>query len=397
MTRDACAVLVIGGGVAGAVAAVAAARCGAATILLEREVVLGGIGQAGMFRRICGLYRNDGDAPGDLLSGGLPAELVARLDTAPERVGKVWLQPLGRYDLERLLTEFCAREPRLQVLRGHTATAVSRDGDAIQSVTVVGPDGPRIITPNVAVDCTGDANVAVMAGADYELAPAEKQQLAGFTVHFQGLADPADALSVLVPFACARGVAAGTLPSRLRFTTFTRGEAADDGYCKLSVAGGDTPDRDRQARDDAHSLRDFLATALPAFRGATITALSPRVLDREGRRIRGDYQLTAADILAARKFPDGVVRNAWPMESWEQGRGPVYRYGPDGDCYEIPFRCLRVLGFDNLLCAGRCISVTSAALASTRVMGACMALGEQAGRAAAWRAAHGSYPAEGLA
>lgn len=393
MTRDACAVLVIGGGVAGALAAAAAARAGAATILLEREAALGGIGQAGMFRRICGLYRNGGSTPGGLLNDGLPAELVARLATAPERVGKVWLQPLGSFDLERLLTELCAAESQLQVLRGHTVTAVSRAGDAIQSVTAAGPDGSRIITPNVAIDCTGDGSVAVMAGADYELPPPAERQLAGFTVQFRGLDDPAADLALQVPFACARGAAAGALPARLRFTTFARGEAADDGYCKLSIAG-DAPDRDRQARADAHLLRDFLAAALPAFREATLVAMSPRVLEREGRSIHGEYRLTAEDIVAARKFPDGVIRNAWPMESWERERGPVYRYGPDGDYYEIPFRCLKVGGFANLLCAGRCISVTRAALASTRVMGACMALGEQAGRAAAFHAAHGGYPPE---
>lgn len=397
MTRDACAVLVIGGGVAGAVAAVAAARGGAATILLEREAALGGIGQAGMFRGICGLYRNGGDTPGDLLNSGLLGGLVARLDTVPERVGKVWLQPLGRYDLECLLTEFCEQEPRLRVLRNHAATTVTKDGRTIVAVTAFGPTGTRIITADVTIDCTGDGNFAVMAGADFDLTSPEERQLAGFSIHFRGLADPIDALALQVPFVCARGVATGALPPRLRFTTFTPGEAGDDGYCKLSVAGGDTPDHDRQARDDAQSLWDFLATTLPAFARSTIYALSPRVLDREGRRIRGAYQLTAEDILAARKFSDGVIRNAWPMESWEQERGPIYRYTPDGDYYEIPFRCLRVLGYDNLLCAGRCISVTSEALASTRIMGACMALGAQAGHAAAWRAVHGDYPPECLA
>ena len=106
----------------------------------------------------------------------------------------------------------------------------------------------------------------------------------------------------------------------------------------------------------------------------------------------GYYQLTVEDILSARIFPDGVVKNAWPVELWDQDRGTVYRYLPEGSCHEIPFRCLTVRGITNLLTAGRCISVTREALGSTRVMGICLALGEQAGKAAAHYAAHGRFP-----
>lgn len=388
MTARSCAVLVVGGGVAGAAAAIAAARAGVETVLLEREAVLGGIGQLGLFRRICGLYRNGGATPGAPLNAGFPMELVARLRTLPERVGRVWLQPLGDSDCDRLLTAFCAGEPRLTVLRRHTAAAVTVSGASVQSVTARGPDGPVIFAPVVVVDASGDGGVAVMAGAEYELAPPGERQLGGFTVRFAGLAGSLGDLALQVPFACARGVAEGVLPPLLRFTTFVPGDGGDDGDCKLNALDDADPEVLAQL------LGDYLAETLPAFRRATITARSPRVLAREGRRLAGDYRLTADDILAARKFPDGVVRNAWPMESWERERGTVYRYGPDGDCYEIPLRCLTVRGFANLLCAGRNISVSREALASTRVMGCCLALGAQAGRMAAHRAAHGCYPAE---
>jgi hypothetical protein len=388
MTRKICDVLVVGGGVAGTFAALAAARAGADTLLLERETVLGGIGQWGLLRQICGLYRNGGDTPGGLLNPGPAGELVAHLGTTPERVGKVWLQPLGNDELDRLLTDLCAAEPHLALWRGHAATAVAGHNGTVATVTVAGPAGPLTITPAAVVDATGDGDVAVLAGAAFELAPQAERQLGGFTVRFTGLVGPTGDLALQVPFACARGVAAGALPPLLRFTTFTPGPGEDAGDCKLSALDDADPGRSAQL------LGDYLATALPAFRQATITARSPRVLPREGRRITGDYCLTADDILAARKFPDGVVNGAWPMEAWERERGPVYRYGPDGDHYQIPLRCLTVRGFANLLCAGRCISVSRAALASTRVMGCCLALGEQAGRAAAHCAAHGRYPAE---
>ncbi|TAL28020.1 MAG: FAD-dependent oxidoreductase, partial [Nitrospirae bacterium] len=112
----------------------------------------------------------------------------------------------------------------------------------------------------------------------------------------------------------------------------------------------------------------------------------------EGRRVCGEYTLTEKDVLSARKFSDGVVKNSWPIELWDRSRGTVYKYVPRGDYYEIPFRCLMVKGIRNLLTAGRCISVTHEALGSTRVMGTCMALGEQAGKAAAYHSKNNSYP-----
>jgi hypothetical protein len=116
------------------------------------------------------------------------------------------------------------------------------------------------------------------------------------------------------------------------------------------------------------------------------------ILQREGRRILGEYVLTEQDVLAGRKFPDAVARNSWPMELWDAARGTRYRYPPDNDYYEIPFRCLQVRNFSNLLTAGRCISVSHEALGSTRVMGACLALGDAAGQAAAELAKTGHYP-----
>jgi hypothetical protein len=130
-------------------------------------------------------------------------------------------------------------------------------------------------------------------------------------------------------------------------------------------------------------VHEYLSRTLSAFKGSRIAELSPEVAYREGVRACGEYTLTAEDVLEARKFPDGVVRNAWPIELWDQREGPSYRYLEPGECYEVPLRCLKVQGISNCWCAGRCISASHDALGSTRVMGACISLGEEAGREAA--------------
>jgi FAD dependent oxidoreductase len=395
--RFSCDVLVIGGGVAGSAAAISAARCGARTLLVEKEAYLGGAGYAGMFQYVCGLYLNGTAAPSDTLNEGLTREIARKLlQASPGRTirkaGRVYLLPYDRDELAALLGSLCSGESRLELLRNCTATAAETRSGELISVTTSGPGGEQSITAAMVVDCSGSGAIAAMTGAEVELSSPGERQLAGYVVRVKGLKNRGEGLPIEVPYRLALAVNGEKLPPLLRFTTFTPGDAADEGFCKLSLDGEAGPGRDERAHLDASAMLACLAGEIPTFRDAVIVGSSLTVLDREGGRVSGHYTLTRDDILNAQKFPDGVVKNAWPIELWDRSKGTVYAYVPRDDYYEIPFRCLMVKGVGNLLTAGRCISVTREALGSTRVMGACMALGEQAGRSAAYRVLKGRYP-----
>lgn len=392
-----CDVLVIGAGVAGASAAVAAARGGARTMLIEKERFLGGTGTAGMFQYICGLYLNGDSIPEETLNQGIVRELVVLLNKrSPHRtvkkMGRVYVLPYSGADLQSALTSLCSAEKNITVLNVAAAVAVTGRSSGIGSVTVKGSDGEQEISPRVVIDCSGSGEIAALAGAEFDLSSTEERQLAGFTIHLKGLQGPDDSLALKVPYHLAQAVRQGMFSPAVRFTTFSPGDASGEGYCKISIDAEGGPGREEQTRKDAAAVHAYLASVIPAFKGSTIAGTSNRVLEREGRRIRGEYTLTKDDVLSARKYSDGVVKNAWPIELWDRSKGTVYKYLPRGEYYEIPFRCLAVKNVENLLTAGRCISVTHEALGSTRVMGACMALGEQAGKAAAYRARNGKYP-----
>jgi hypothetical protein len=183
-----------------------------------------------------------------------------------------------------------------------------------------------------------------------------------------------DLLSVQVPYHLAQGVRHHELPPLLRLTAFSPGPDAGSGLLKMSLE----PGRGQNPREDAEKAWAYLKDHCPGFKESHIAECG-EVLDREGPRLLGDYQLTEEDVLSARKFPDGIVKNAWPIELWDPRRGPTYQYLEPGEYYEIPGRCLKTRAVSNVLCTGRCISVTHRALGSTRVMGTCMALGEAAG------------------
>lgn len=390
-------IVVAGGGVSGVSAAVAAGRSGASTLLIERDSFLGGVGYSGLFHYICGLYLNDDAFPTGTLNQGIVSEIAALLNKLSpkktiKKVGLVYVLPYSREDLLSVLNSLCYNEPDLTVLRNTTVVSVETKSGEIKRITVDGSNSSRIIFPKVVIDCSGSGAVSAMAGASFELSPQEKIQLAGYTVQIKDMKSMDETLSIKVPYYLAQGVSKNILPRYMKFTTFSPGDGSDEGYLKMSIDGVDDTEREKKAGQDAFLMHRYLSDVIPAFKGSYIAGASMRVMDREGRRVCGEYTLTEEDVVNARKFDDGVVKNSWPIEIWDKDKGTVYRYVKHGDYYEIPFRCLKVRGISNLLCAGRCISVSSKALGSTRVMGACMALGEQAGLAAAYKVKNGVYP-----
>ena len=295
----------------------------------------------------------------------------------PVRFGKVDILPYAPAQLRDVFSGMLANEKKLRVLFGTAAGRFQLEAGRICLVTAGGLE----VVPRFVVDCSGDGVVIQSDPALYEPAPETGRQLAGYTIRLGGLAGADDTLPIKVPYVVRQGVTAGILPPYLKFTTFIPGDSADEGWCKLSLPAA-RPDP-RAAQDDAKRLHDYLKEHLPIFRTSRIIESSPEVLEREGPRLKGLYTLTAEDVLEGRKFPDAVVRSAWPVEIWDPERGPTYRYLKAGEFCDIPLRCLKSAAAANLLCAGRCISATREALGATRVMGTCMALGEAAGREAA--------------
>jgi hypothetical protein len=140
-------------------------------------------------------------------------------------------------------------------------------------------------------------------------------------------------------------------------------------------------------------LAHFLEARVPGFERAYLEQSGAQIGVRESRRIHGHYTLTGDDVVLARKFPDGIARSNYPIDIHNPtGSGTVIREVPDGDYYEIPYRCLLPVGLDNLLVAGRCVSATHEGQASLRVMPQCFAMGEAAGVAAAMAARQGISP-----
>jgi hypothetical protein len=160
--------------------------------------------------------------------------------------------------------------------------------------------------------------------------------------------------------------------------------SAVDGTDARSLSAGEVDGR-RQIVDYAR----FLRTMVPGFEDSYVLDIAPQVGIRETRRLVGEVMLTGDDVITCADFDDAIGVNGWPLE--QHVAGDVLWGWPSADSRgfnDLPLRMLLPRratsgGVDNLLVAGRCASMTHDGQSAARVSGACFAMGEAAGTAAA--------------
>ncbi|HEY2414896.1 MAG TPA: FAD-dependent oxidoreductase [Pirellulaceae bacterium] len=383
-------VVVCGAGAAGTAAALAAARSGVAVLLIETAPNLGGTVANVLIHTIGGLF----DSSGDFINDGLPRELVERLQAADSRTGRrkmgrlVVLQVcpnVYRHTLERWIGD----EPQITMLLGATIGSVRQSDGQITELSVKFREQHFSVQPRAVVDATGTAAVARLLSSSHVI---DDQQRAGGGLIFRLRNASPGALQfpkgVGVVSAIRAAADAGALPSACRHAWLDAGIDPDEAFVKLLVplpsgalsAAGQN-DEYQTALATQAALVNFLKQ-LPDFRDAVVTQTGSLGI-RDGGRIAGRYTLTGDDVRAGRTFADGICRCAWPIEYWDSIRGVSIEYLPAGAAYEIPMRCLQLMGVENYWTAGKCLSADRHAHASARVAGACWAMGQAAGRAAA--------------
>lgn len=393
MSEERYDVLVVGAGSAGATAAIAAARTGARTLLVDRFGFLGGTSTA-VLDTFYAFY-TPGERPEKVVSG-IPDEVVARLierGMAFERPNTYGAGTGITYDPETLkrVWDELTEEAGVRTLLHSFAFGVSVEGGRVTGVDVATKSGVRRLRAAVVVDASGDADVCALAGAPFE-PPGEGVQSLSTVFRMAN-----------VDVDRAEAVPKQELWERMR-------EARDSGrYALTRIEGSvhrtphegvmmalmtrvrnvDATDADqlaaaeREGRRQAHEYFRFLRENVPGYERAALVSTSPAIGVRESRRIVGEHVLTADEILAATQFPDQVARCGAPIEEHHAGDDTRWVYLADGSTYGIPFRALQPHGLENVLVAGRCFSATHDAHASARSMGTCMAMGQAAGTAAA--------------
>jgi 2-polyprenyl-6-methoxyphenol hydroxylase-like FAD-dependent oxidoreductase len=413
-------VLVVGGGPAGIGAALGAAAAGAEVILAERYGFLGGNATAALVMPLMSfhtqraafeqpgatkLFPTD-HGPGEPVVAGALAALLRRLVAAggaiapsPETGYTVPFDP----ELLKLAALELLDEAGVQLLFHAFASDVTAEGP-VRGVVFETKSGPVVVRARVVVDCTGDGDVAVRAGAPYEIGREKDGLVQPMTLMFRMVQFESAAFEAYVRAHPDqwRGVhglwdlihqasVAGELDlpreDLLFFGTPHPAEVSVNSTRVTRVLGTDVFDWSRAELESHRQMRQiaaFLRRYVPGFEHAYVVQSGVHTGVRETRRIVGDYRLAAEDVLEARKFDDVIARGAYPVDIHNpKGSGTVLKRLPSGAAYDIPLRCLLPRGVDGVVVAGRCLSGSHEAHSSYRVMPIVMATGQAAGVCAA--------------
>ncbi len=413
-------VLVVGAGPAGIGAALGAARAGASVVLAERYGYPGGSAtvalvmplmsahtQEGRFRQAgrTTLYPTD-HGEGRRVIAGVLMEIVERLiecgGAVPPTLETGYVVPFDPEKLKITVMKMLD-EAGVDVLL-HSFAFGFEKVDNLSTVLFHSKSGPIAVQAYCVVDCTGDGDVAALAGAPFEIGRVHDGLTQPMTLYFRmvGFQRPAFVeyikkhpeqwygvfgLWSLIEKATAEGKLKLPREDLLMFATPHPEEVSVNStrvINRLATDVFDLTSAEWESRYQADQVSEFLRNYVPGFESSYMVQTGVQVGIREGRRILGEYQLTGTDVLEARKFPDVIARCAYSLDIHNpKGKGTRIERLPPGEAYDIPLRSLIPLNCDHLLTAGRCISGTHEAHSSYRIMPAAMATGQGAGICAA--------------
>ena len=409
--RSSVDVFVAGGGPAGIAAAIAAARQGASVFLAEGHTCFGGMGTAGMVPAMMmfadgvnfvadGIGREVWDKI--LAVQGLPADHNSAYKTV-----NIWTEGLKRIYDEMILDSGIDFSFQTQVISIEKTTPKK-----LSHAVCSAKSGLFAIEAKVFVDCTGDGDLAVWAGAPYEKGDADGNLMAGTLcslwadIDWEGM--PQQNAREKLPQAIEDGVFSkpdlhlpGIGPVGKRLGGGNIGHVYDlDGTDERSLTRGLI-----WGRKTMPEYERYYKEYLKGFEKMQLAATGSLLGVRETRRIMGDYVLNLDDFKSRAVFDDEIGRYSYPVDihasdasakSYAQFEKEytTLRYEA-GENYGIPYRTLVTKGLDNLLVAGRCISSDRYIQSSIRVMPGCFITGQAAGIAAAM-AAHGNTDTRGI-
>jgi len=394
---DSVDVLVCGGGTAGMFAALASARHGADTFLIEQGGFLGGTATAYLVNPI----------PEMMGKGGLIQEFMDRM---AEKGGYIKHDPSAvEYDFSLANTFdveiFKSVALEMLVKAGvkillHTfAVKPVVENDVIRGVIVENKSGRQAILARRVIDCTGDGDIAARSGAPYEKGRKKDGLMPSvsllFHLHNDGPMEempaiPFGGIFLLHPVMMETAEKAGidySLPYDVAFLVpmpVSPGKLLINLAHVKNVDGTNAEDLTR-----AHiTLREQImeATELlrhhPYFKSTYVASTGTHIYIRETRRIMGEYCIVEEDVLQGKHFDDAVTSCRYMIDVHPLDESEVGRYD-NHPPFDIPYRSLVPLKIDNLLMAGRCISSDRFAQSALRIGGTCMSTGEASGTAAA--------------
>lgn len=417
-----CEVLIVGGGTAGAVAGISAARAGADALIVEQYGALGGSQTMALVTPVMHTH-----IEGDPQSSAIAEEIRSRMQAVGAALegdsSKGYFDPLAL----KCVLEDLVLESGCKLLYHTTLVGVIKEGTRVTHAVVFNSQGVQAIEAALLIDATADGTLCVLSGAAYESGNERGNNQAvslrfvmegvdsdRFTDFCEGMGEtyqrryphlhaasvngnPRFKLNPVFYKAYEDGLLTlqdikyfqcFSLPGRPGALAFNCPELGS----RVNVLNPEyLTDRQVEGKRAIRRLAHFLRARVPGFERAYLCEIAPMVGIRESRRVVCEYMLTGQDVAGYTKFEDYIATSNYPVDIHDAGDEQLqFKEVPVGErYYEIPMRSLVVKGLDNLFVVGRCMGADFIAQSSVRVQASCRASGEAAGIAAALAARQG--------
>lgn len=376
-------VVVAGGGASGVIAALASARSGADTLLIERYPFLGGNGAAGLMTCYNG-FRNQKPPEALQTVKGIPAEYIAEIvrlggiadeDSYPKAFHDVEIGDLPYcigFDPEvaKIAALNLMEKERINLRLHSWVTAPMLDSERVTGVIAESKSGRQAISADIVIDATGDGDIAARAGAPF-MSPSEKGDRMGMSLMYR----------------------IGGLPSHIKGSF--GGIRIDNRVVRWGPRfNGDGTNVEDLTRAEIKTRLELWENIQKMREKSDMKSIyllqtATGIGVRETRRIIGEYIVTEKDAINGTRFEDVVAISSNPMPSYH---GKRFFFKHEG--FDIPYRSLVPKKVENLILAGRCISCEQAPFQSARSMAPAMAVGHASGCAAALSAVKKIPPRE---
>ena len=386
-------IVVVGGGLTGVAAAIAAARLNKRVIILEKSATFGGAATNSLVNPFMG-SATEKDGKFLQLSRGIFSEIIDELNAKNAYKSNGGTGEFDEETLKNVLTDMVISSGADIVFHAEMATVQAENG-TVESVTVYYKGNEYIFKAKYFIDATGDANLCCAAGFPFRLGRESDSLCQPMTLCFRVSNVNMDLMfggqwgeiSPLYKQFRKEGKIKNPREDVLAFTTPHYGVLNFNSTRVVKKNPTDLFDvtaAEIESRKQAQELFAFLKENFTAFKNAYISSTAQEIGIRESRMIDGEHILTTEELKGCEIFRDRIAVGNYDIDIHSpDGSGTSHYFFPKGKYYSVPYRCLIPKGSKNLLVAGRSISVTHEAQASIRIMPIVCTLGQAAGTAAA--------------
>lgn len=372
-------IIVVGAGPAGIAAAITAARNDAKVLLVERALTVGGMWTEGLVNPLFDIENKT----------GLAGEIRDRLKKE-NNWGGFWDISFRTEDLKYMIEQMLVEAGVTLLGNTYFSKSVVEDNE-IRGIIVENKDGRCAYMAKLVIDCTGDGDVCASAAVPFDYGDSENHSVQSSTLMFLVAGtdfrqkDAYELSKMLDSAAEANGIEY-KCPFNRPFIINLPDSALS--VVQLTHVNCDATNAKSVTESALSSKKQVMDTVkvmktIPEFKNIELVETAPMMGIRESRRIRGEYCLTYDDVRIGREFEDGVTVVTFGIDIHPDANNGVQK------CmgvkpYEIPIRSMIAYGIKNLMMAGRCISASHEAMASLRVTGDCLAMGDACGLTASF-------------